>query len=202
MMMNWHQFKAYINYLSKAKNEHGLHSPFLFDFYNEVISSKKEFYLFDRLKALVKSHYSTLSQKELFFLFRWVAFYKPEKVKLQRNNFLTAIVLGYPCLTKTVCNHAHFSNAELLVLSDLGLSFEVEGLATLLYVDDLENFDEVGTTNYSCLIIKSPHENERIEKKWKQLLKLKDVTISIDVFHFGILLVDRNQAKQHFVVRM
>lgn len=201
-MMNWFKFKAYIKYRFKARNAHGLHSPFLFDFYNEVIAANKEFYLFKRLRALAKAQKDASSLEGLFFLFRWVAFYKPSKVKLQTNNFLSTIALASPSMNKIVCNKPGYEKAELMVLDDLGISFEDETESPLIYLDDVMSFAIASVRDYSCLIIKCPHENERVEKKWKELLKLKDVTISIDVFHFGILLVDKNQAKQHFVVRM
>ena len=38
------KIKTYLNYHLRAVNAHGLHSPFLFDFYNEVIAVKKEIY--------------------------------------------------------------------------------------------------------------------------------------------------------------
>ena len=31
---------------------------------------------------------------------------------------------------------------------------------------------------------------------------LKDISISIDLFQFGILLVDKKISKQHFIVKM
>ena len=37
---------------------------------------------------------------------------------------------------------------------------------------------------------------------WKELCSLKDISISIDLFQFGILLVDKKISKQHFVVKM
>ncbi|MDG1159369.1 MAG: class I SAM-dependent methyltransferase [Flavobacteriales bacterium] len=41
----------YLKYVLHARNEHGLHSPFLFELYNEVFKSPKQFYCFDELEA-------------------------------------------------------------------------------------------------------------------------------------------------------
>jgi predicted O-methyltransferase YrrM len=50
----------YLKYVLHARNEHGLHSPFLFELYNEVFKSPKQFYCFDELEkkraALKKDH--------------------------------------------------------------------------------------------------------------------------------------------------
>jgi len=37
---------------------------------------------------------------------------------------------------------------------------------------------------------------------WNKFCLSKEVSISIDLFRFGILLFDKNQAKQHFIVHM
>lgn len=47
-----HQAKAYIKYLWKAGNEHGLHSPFVFELYSQVIKPPKPYYQFTDLEAL------------------------------------------------------------------------------------------------------------------------------------------------------
>jgi len=52
------------------------------------------------------------------------------------------------------------------------------------------------------VIIEKPHQNELKDRIWKELCFLKDISISIDLFQFGILLVDKKISKQHFVVKM
>ncbi|MBT33710.1 MAG: SAM-dependent methyltransferase [Thalassobius sp.] len=44
--------KHYLNYQLKATNAHGIHSPFVFKLYNEVINSEKYFYAFDDIEDL------------------------------------------------------------------------------------------------------------------------------------------------------
>ena len=45
----------YISYLLKAKNTHGIHSPFVFDLLNDVIYNNTPFYIFKPLEAYRKS---------------------------------------------------------------------------------------------------------------------------------------------------
>ena len=45
-----HSLFQYFSYRLKAKNEHSLHSPFLFDFYTEVIKLKKQYYAFEDIE--------------------------------------------------------------------------------------------------------------------------------------------------------
>ncbi|HXP50712.1 MAG TPA: SAM-dependent methyltransferase, partial [Bacteroidia bacterium] len=44
--------EKYIQYLLKAKNEHSIHSPFVFKLYTEVIADRNKFYAFDELEKV------------------------------------------------------------------------------------------------------------------------------------------------------
>jgi len=50
-----HAILHFLLYLFKAGNAHSLHSPFVFDLYNEVIKSPKRFYVFDELEKYRQS---------------------------------------------------------------------------------------------------------------------------------------------------
>lgn len=43
---------AYLRHLLRAKDEHSLHSPFVFDFYLKVIKAKEAYYAFDEIEQL------------------------------------------------------------------------------------------------------------------------------------------------------
>jgi predicted O-methyltransferase YrrM len=45
-----HTFWQYILYLLRAKDAHGLHSPFVFELYNDIIASDKWYYAFDTIE--------------------------------------------------------------------------------------------------------------------------------------------------------
>jgi len=50
------QFIDYINFLSHSNNSHGIHSPFVFNLYNEVLNVKKEYYFFGPIASLRASY--------------------------------------------------------------------------------------------------------------------------------------------------
>ena len=53
----------YLKYWFSAKTAHGIHSPFVFQLYNEVINKKGNYYSFDKIEQLRKK--LLLSQKEI-----------------------------------------------------------------------------------------------------------------------------------------
>ena len=53
----------YLKYWFSAKTAHGIHSPFVFQLYNEVVNKKGNYYSFDKIEQLRKK--LLLSQKEI-----------------------------------------------------------------------------------------------------------------------------------------
>ena len=198
------KIKTYLNYHLRAVNAHGLHSPFLFDFYNEVIAAKKEFYFFKQFRGLLSAYTKFISEADALFLYRWVAFYKPNSVFVASENFPASLALVIPSNQKilSVSSFYHFSNQELNIFESLGVSLSEDYHADLIYLEEIDASSKDIILNYECVIIKKPHQNEPKNDIWKELCSLKDISISIDLFHFGILLVDKKISKQHFVVKM
>ena len=198
------KIKIYLNYHLRAVNAHSLHSPFLFDFYNEVIVGKKEFYFFKQFRRILSAYTKFISEVDALFLYRWVAFYKPNSVFVASENFPASLALAVPSNQKilSVSSLCYFSNQELNIFEGLGVSLSKDYHADLIYLEEIDASTKDIILNYRCVIIKKPHQNEPKNDIWKELCSLKDISISIDLFQFGILLVDKKISKQHFVVKM
>ena len=54
---------------------------------------------------------------------------------------------------------------------------------------------------YNCVVVFKPHQSKAKEGLWDELCNSTHVSISIDLYQFGVLLIDKNKAKQHFVVK-
>lgn len=198
------QIKTYLNYHLRAVNAHSLHSPFLFDFYNEVIAAKKEFYFFKQFRGILSAYAKFISEVDALFLYRWVAFYKPNSVYVASENFPASLALAVPSNQKSlsVPSLSHFSNKELNIFEVQGVLLSEGHYADLIYLEEIDAFTKDVILNYTCVVIKNPHQNRLKDGIWKELCSLKEVSVSIDLFQFGILLVDKKMSKQHFIVKM
>tara|TARA_B110000977_G_C11029989_1_gene474840 strand:- start:179 stop:799 length:621 start_codon:yes stop_codon:yes gene_type:complete len=198
------QIKTYLIYRYNAVNAHGLHSPFLFDFYNEVILPQKEFYFFKKFRPLLTKYKKCISTKNALFLFRFSAFYKPKSICLKNANLPVALALSIPSVTKnlSVSQINDYAEQEQNILASTGVLIQENVSSDLCFLETItaNTFSEI--QDYKCIIIQKPHYTKVKHNLWNSLCVLKEVSISIDLYQFGILLVDKNQAKQHFVVCM
>jgi predicted O-methyltransferase YrrM len=53
-MINFHQIGSFISYWFKAKDEHSIHSPFLFNLYTNIVKGQENYYAFDEIEELRK----------------------------------------------------------------------------------------------------------------------------------------------------
>ena len=57
-MGKWQQIIDYIHFIGRSNNSHGIHSPFVFNLYNEVLNVKKEYYFFGPIESLRASYHN------------------------------------------------------------------------------------------------------------------------------------------------
>lgn len=52
LMNKTHLIFNYLNYFFKARNQHGIHSPFVYELYNNVIKDQTPFYVFSDIESI------------------------------------------------------------------------------------------------------------------------------------------------------
>ena len=55
-MSKFGQLVEFLTFMLRSTNQHGIHSPYLFDFYNQVISDERKFYAFEKLESIRRSY--------------------------------------------------------------------------------------------------------------------------------------------------
>jgi len=116
-----HRVKAYLLYLIKAGNAHGLHSPFVFRLFNDVCHSESWFYAFDELESERQSlieNQQEIEQKD------FGSFGKGETKKTTISNLARSSLMP-PHYAQILFRLVNFLQPEQIV--ELGTSF---GLTT------------------------------------------------------------------------
>nr|MBP6315061.1 class I SAM-dependent methyltransferase [Chitinophagaceae bacterium] len=254
--------KQYLIYLWNAKSAHGVHSPFVFQFINEVLKDKRQYYFFDEIKKVrnemyrdntvlqiedfgagshkqnqtrrvVKDIARTAGRNEKFgeLLFRLVNQYQPKcilelgtSMGLGTAYLATAnksaqvhTVEGSPEIAAQAGKHfakwqlqnitQHVGNFDDVLVSILEQLQSVD----LLFVDG--NHRKAPTVAYfetakpflhanSVVIFDDIHWSAEMHEAWQLIKSDSMVTLTIDLFYFGIVFFQREiQEPQHFVLR-
>ncbi len=261
-MNHFFLIKAYINYCIKAKNAHGIHSPFVFDFIKNILEDKRTFYAFDQIENYRFSLYKndTLLNIEDFGAGSLKSNFKQRKISdiaktagrnKKMGELLFRIVNYFECKTilelgTSLGIGTHYlalanTNATVITIEGSKEIFETSQLNfkknkiknieqvlgnfdlvleevlnknpsfDLIFIDG--NHREEPTLNYfkKCLskindntiiIFDDIHWSNGMQNAWNEIKKDKAVTLSLDLFYFGIVFFKKEfKEKQHFVLR-
>lgn len=157
---------AYLKFLFRSSNQHGVHSPFVFDFVTKGLYQKSEESI--DFNAYPKLEY--LSKKRIKILSKIINYFKIDNIYFEVANYKKASDKKY--------NFLFFNNIDKI--SELNLA-------------------SLGSKQF--IIIDGIYQNEKSEKAWRTFIKNKEVTVSINLFYFGLIFCRKEQAKEHFKIR-
>ena len=76
----------------------------------------------------------------------------------------------------------------------------------IIYADESNaHFKKVSKNqihNDSMLLIKGMYNSKKAIKNWKQIKKMEQVRVTVDLFYCGIVFFRKEQAKEHFKIRI
>ncbi|PKV49971.1 hypothetical protein ATE84_2017 [Aquimarina sp. MAR_2010_214] len=185
--------KAYLRFLSKSTNQHGVHSPFV---YNLVT---KCFYNTEKRKAYksIKSVYKKSDKKP--------------SVRFHTAKLLNRILPYFDIKTALVledlsCVLSEIISIENLVLIDYNIQSKNSYDMIYLDLNQLQYHSNIElllskTHNDSVIILNSIYESEANTILWKTIKELTEVTVTINTFYLGFVFVRNEQAKEHFTIR-
>jgi predicted O-methyltransferase YrrM len=53
----------------------------------------------------------------------------------------------------------------------------------------------------SCVIVDDIYWSREMTEAWQEIIKIPEFTVSIDLFHLGILFIRKKQKKEHFIIK-
>jgi len=189
-----HSIKSYLKFLWNSKNQHGVHSPFVYNLVTKCFYDKTNYEEYSILKSNHKSANYPISSKQVNLLFRVVQYLQPNYILEIGNSLQSAtsvFSLGHKSATISLQN----SSSEFYDLIYFGGNSSKK--ATLEYFDLLLPT----RTNDSVWIFDDIHGSKDMEDTWEIIKNHPNVTVTIDTFQWGIVFFRNEQKKEHFVIR-
>lgn len=265
------QIKSYIKFLWQSKNEHGVHSPFVFDLVTKCFYDKKskldlsgseqgkQYQVLKNYRNSLLKNKSTIevtdfgagskvfksntrpiskiaktagiSQKRAELLYRIANYFQPSTIlelgtslglatsalALGAKNASIRTIEGCPNTMAVAKKQLHlfkFNTVECITsqFNDYLNNCKVKTEnCQLIFFDGnhsktatLQYFELLVTTitNESVWIFDDIHWSAEMEEAWQIIKKHPKVSVTIDTFQWGIVFFRREQAKEHFVIRV
>ncbi len=255
-----HQIKSYIFFLIKSTNQHGVHSPFIYNLITQCFYDKKKHPEYDLIKhykkhllrsnikidvkdlgsgsRVFKSNKRLVSKmasnvgatkKETQLLLRLAKYFKfKNSLELGTslgiashaiyignitNRLLT--IEGCPNISEFTKNTFKSFNLENITLKTGDFSDAIEQINKntydFIYFDG--NHKKEATLNYfekliptvkndSVFIFDDIYWSKGMTEAWELIKKHPKVTVTIDTFFWGIVFFRKEQAKEHFTIRV
>lgn len=181
---------SYLKFWWHSKNQHGVHSPFVFDLVTKCF--------YDRSHYNAYQHVSNRDSKSKF-LIRLSVYFKFERCFIPETiSKKTEYVLNLENKTSKFK-----SVSELLKTEHL-----ISKTPCLIYLDSQtlaqhSSADLLKVCNRDSLIlIDAIRENTTQFKRWTELKSNAQVTASIDTFYWGFIFLRTAQPQEHFTIRL
>ena len=256
----WHQVKQYFNFLIKSTNQHGVHSPFVFNLVRKCFYNRTDYPSYKILKnyrndllnnesvltvkdfgagsRVFKSNTRNVSQiaknagitkKRAQLLYRITQYFKPNSI-LELGTSLglatSAMSLGNPegkivsiegcpettLIAKQQFDRYHLNNIDIrtnefskalkkLKSNKFDLIYidgDHQKESTLYYFNSLMNHIK----NDSLMIFDDIYWSKGMAEAWETIKQHEMVSVTIDTFNWGLVFFRKEQAKQHFTIRV
>lgn len=164
----WFRIASYLQFLLKSTNEHGVHSPFVFNYVTKCLYNKKEYHKDKSINALLKS----------------IKYFNVQHAIIQDSGISKLVTERFP--------KVQFGQQMLDIFFLKSLS--PSEFNTLL--------NEGRLHNDSMLMIDNIYGDKKKLEEWNHLIARPEITVSMDLYHCGILFIRREQVKEHFTIRI
>lgn len=77
------------------------------------------------------------------------------------------------------------------------------GKFDIIYFDTPDQFNTIETTLHTSQIalINNINSSKKQNDVWKSIIKQSAVTVTVDIYVFGLIFFRKEQAKEHFIIR-
>jgi len=255
-----HQIKSYLSFLLKSTNQHGVHSPFVYDLITKCFYDKKKYSEYNSIKnykkyllkndatidvldlgsgsRVFKSNKRKVSKmvsnvgapkKETHLFFRLARYFQfknslelgtslgisTQALYLGNTDNKITTIEGCPNIAEYTRNTFAYFNLKNVTLQTGDFSEIIKRIPQntydFIYFDG--NHQKEATLNYFESLISNAHNDsvfifddiywsKGMTEAWELIKKHPKVTVTIDLFFIGLVFFRKQQAKEHFVIRV
>lgn len=255
-----YQILSYIKFLFQATNQHGVHSPFVYDFVTKCLYDKEKHQAYinlDNYRNTLKNSkvelevtdcgegskvldsnkrkvsqmvaISSCSKKEARLLLRMAKYFKISSV-LELGTSLGMGTYAFALANKNIkittiegCkNTSNFSESQFQKLGINTVNFKIGTFSSeikeleatyfdCIYFDGHHNkkatiqyFEALlpKAKNDSIFIFDDIYWSKEMAEAWDYIKNHSAVTVTVDCFHLGFVFFRKEQAKEHFKIRL
>jgi hypothetical protein len=181
------RIQSYLQFLWHSKNEHGVHSPFVFLLLTQGLYNRKIKLAADAITNQNKS----ISKKQQS-LYKIICYFEPKSIlTIGAKPFEKEIItLANPKATIDIA-------LDSAIYDCIYIHSQEFQFITNERIEQMLNTSE----NNSFWILEDIHANPAAEALWKTLKQNPKVTVTVDTYHFGLVFFRREQVKEHFIIR-
>lgn len=185
--MTLHSIKEYLRYRWVAQGRHGVHSPFVYSFIEEVLQGRK--------RTLPRKDTGGVPHQYLKLIYKIMKYFGTEEV------FYYATFEGASRLYQ-------FNPKRGFVFKEY--RDELPEHIEMLWIEhpDVAKWTEAAIGNLNRLIpsgmviLSNIHKTEEASKTWEAMHSRSEVTLSLDIYRIGLLFFKNEfKEKQHFVLK-
>lgn len=183
------RIQSYLQFLWHSKNEHGVHSPFVFLLLTQGLYNKKI-----KLPDAALSIYNGVNSKKSRLLYKIIQYFCPKSI----------LIVGATTFEKEVIALANpKSNIDIDIDIDIAIYnciFFSSNNYHALTDETIEKF-LMTIENDSFWILEDIHANAVSETLWKKIKMNPKVTVTLDTYQFGLVFFRKEQVEEHFIIR-
>lgn len=160
---------SYLKHLLTATNQHGVHSPFAYNYITKCLYAKPKYKASKSIEVLLKS----------------IGYFSAEHIKIASKN----------------------SEIANKIQQEFGLKSNEHPPYDIIYFEDISEetralLNKNQVHNNTMVLCNNIHRNKKNTSLWENIKKLEEVTVTIDLFYCGAVFFRKEQAKEHFKIRI
>ena len=201
----FYQQRKYLQFLLKSSNQHGVHSPFVYQLVTKCLYKKidkNSWKTFQKSNnELLKNKKIKNSHKKAKILLKLIHYFKP-KNNLEITRSLDLAVIKHAMNSRNTCVTT-IANTPTEI-SEVTLNRKFDCIYFHKNQITLKTFNTClkAINNNSFFIFNDIYESSETIKNWSSIKNHPKVKVSLDLFYFGVIFFRKEQAKEHFKIRI